>query len=281
MKIVSIIRRIFRSTAQPSLHNPSTILNGFVPGVPTKQNMIDLIDGWNCAFPPEIGVEAGLLHLYADPRIEWALERSGGVQGKSILEIGPLEAGHSALLQKYKPANHIAVEANKKAYLKCLIAKELYPLPHVHFLLGDGVAFLENIDAAFDLIVASGVLYHLPDPIHFLKLASQRTQKIFLWTHYITDDFLADQHDPRAGAFSGPMELDQRFGFPIRFRRRRYHGAEKAAEFCGGLADEHIWLHRDDLLAVLRHFGFSRTEIAHEEIDRANGPACSIFAEHF
>lgn len=275
---MSFLNKFMRKKSSEEPNQSTNLLEGFVGGVPTNQNMLDIIDGWNCAFPDHVGVKAGALHLYADPRISWAIAEAGGIRGKSILEIGPLEGGHSFLLQQQEPSYHLAIEANQKAFLKCLIAKELYPLRNVEFKLGDAASYLAEDGPYFDLIIASGVLYHLIDPLQFLTDSAQRGKKLFLWTHFIDESFEANAHDPRLGAFSSPVLTDTRFGFPVRFRKRRYHGADQKPEFCGGLSDEHIWLYRDDLLKVIRHIGFTRVSLNDEEFDRANGPACSIFA---
>jgi hypothetical protein len=280
--VVSLVRGIFKNKEFTSAS--STNVGGqqnfddYVNCQPTNQALVDLIDGWNCAFPKRINVEAGELHLYADPRINWAVAQANGIDQKKILEIGPLEGGHSFLLQSYRPLLHIAVEASQRAFLKCLIAKELYPLSRVQFKLGDGVAYLNSVEEEFDLIVASGVLYHLQDPLRFLSLAAAKSRQLYLWTHFIDNKFGTDEADTRLSPFLSAIELDNRFGFPVRFRRRRYQGAQKNKEFCGGIADEHIWLHKEDLINVLRHLGFKSIIIAHEQPEHKNGPACSIFA---
>src|SRR4051812_20493353 len=95
-----------------------------VQGIPTNQNAIDLIDGWVSQLPPEVGVNAGHAVLFHDPRTVWALERLGSVAGQTVLELGPLEGGHTYMLHQ-GGARVLAIEANKRAYLKCLIVKEL------------------------------------------------------------------------------------------------------------------------------------------------------------
>jgi hypothetical protein len=57
-----------------------------------------------------------------------------------------------------------AIEANQRTYLRCLITKEILGLTRSKFWLGDFIKALENWDQRYDLIVASGVLYHLKNP---------------------------------------------------------------------------------------------------------------------
>lgn len=86
----------------------------------------------------------------------------------TVLELGPLEAGHTYMLEKMGARSIVAVEANSRAYLKCLIVKELFELKRAKFLLGDFVAYLKNNTRHFDLCLASGVLYHMQNPAELL-----------------------------------------------------------------------------------------------------------------
>lgn len=49
-------------------------------------------------FPANASLAAGVVPLFEDGRVAWAIEQFNGVQGKHILEFGPLEAGHTYML---------------------------------------------------------------------------------------------------------------------------------------------------------------------------------------
>ena len=70
-------------------------------------------------------------------------------------------------------ASVVAVESNTRAYLKCLVVKELLDLQRCHFLLGDFVPYLQETPERFELLLASGVLYHSPDPLAMLALLGE------------------------------------------------------------------------------------------------------------
>ena len=53
----------------------SDVLNHYVATMPSHQNAIDSVPGWNGAMPPETGLIAGKSHLYADTRIHWLLSQ--------------------------------------------------------------------------------------------------------------------------------------------------------------------------------------------------------------
>ena len=95
---------------------------------PSYQNAVDLLPGWTSAFPPEANVSAGAAFLYEDPRIHWAIKQFGSLENKRILELGPLEGAHTSLLERNGALRIDAIEANKLAYLRCLVAKEIFAL---------------------------------------------------------------------------------------------------------------------------------------------------------
>ena len=107
------------------------------------QNAIDAIAGWNTSFPPHYGLKAGSLATYNDPRIYWAIECFGSLEGRHVLELGPLDGGHTSMLEA-AGAQVDAIEANQLAFIRCLVTKEILGLTRSKFWLGDFVKALEN-----------------------------------------------------------------------------------------------------------------------------------------
>ena len=126
---------------------------------PSAQNALDLFAGEWSSQPPSDRPElkAGATPLFDDPRIAWAHHRlmemglANGVRDRDVLELGPLEGGHTYLLDRLGVTSVTAVEANARAYLKCLIAKETFGMPRARFLLGDCLEFLRTTDRRFDV----------------------------------------------------------------------------------------------------------------------------------
>jgi hypothetical protein len=253
------------------------ILDEYVSGKPTAQNAIDALPGWNQALPEHLGVKAGLGAFYNDPRIFWALEQFGSIEGRRILELGPLEAAHTYILERHGAALIHAIEANKLSFLRCLVVKELLDLKRAKFFLGDFIGWLEEAGERYDLVIASGVLYHMQNPVYLLELLARSCDAFYLWTHYVNDEAMPAD-DPRRSAFVGPMETQECLGTTVRFYRRSYHGAWRSKSFCGGMHDVHRWLVKEDILALIRALGFGEIQIAHDEPDHPNGPSFSVFA---
>jgi SAM-dependent methyltransferase len=165
---------------------------------PSDQNALDLFAGEWSSQPPASRPElkAGVTPLFDDPRISWAHHKliemglEGGVTNRDVLELGPLEGGHTYLLDRLGAKSVTAVEANARAYLKCLIAKETFGMPHARFLLGDCLAYLKTGDTVFDVGIACGILYHLTNPVELLELLGRRSRALFLWTVFYDPDFV-------------------------------------------------------------------------------------------
>jgi hypothetical protein len=257
--------------------SPDKVLDEYVLDMPSAQNALSILPGWNHALPPEFGVTGGKGAFYADTRIAWLMDQVGSLEGKRVLELGPLEAAHTYMLEQRNPASLCAIEANKLAYLRCLVVKEILNLKVARFLLGDFCEWLERTPERYDLIVASGVLYHMQDPLKLIELIAARTNAFYLWTHYVSPEAMPD-NDPRRNAFQGEPEIKEHRGLPIRLYRRSYLGAWKSKSFCGGAHDLHRWIEREDLLALIRALGFSDIQIGHDEPAHLYGPSFSVFA---
>jgi SAM-dependent methyltransferase len=255
-----------------------TLAERYVAGVPSDQNAINLFAGeWSSRFPsnrPDLA--GGAVTLYEDERVNWANGELGGLAGKHVLELGPLEAGHSYMAEKLGAASVLAIEANSRAYLKCLIAKEIFGLTRVQFLLGDFVEYLRATppNPRFDVCFASGVLYHMRDPLGLLENIARYADAVFLWSHY-NDPSILDPKPDTAHRF-GEMTSVTRFGRSFELREFVYQEAVRWGGFCGGNADSSYWMKRDDILEALRLVGFKRLTVGIEQADHPNGPAFCV-----
>lgn len=257
---------------------PMQILDSYITSAPSIQNAIDIFKGeWASSFPDFLNfIDAGKSNLFEDCRVSWVAEKIGGLQGKTILELGPLEGGHTYMMEQLGAASIIAVEANQRAYLKCLIVKEIFGLKRAHFLFGDCVEYLRNCQEKFDLCFASGVLYHMINPVELLALLSKVSDRVFIWTHYYEADVI-NGNPNIAHKFSG-SETSEWDGFRHTLYRYEYKEALDSAGFCGGCKPYSNWMNREDILSGLKYFGFTDIEIEFENKEHQNGPSFGILA---
>lgn len=255
------------------------ILEAYVRSCPSNQNILDIFSGeWASKMPDEahLVTEPGFAGLFEDSRIIWLSEIFGSFEGKQVLELGPLEGGHSYMLHKRGAANIDAVESNTRAFLKCLCIKEIFGLQNVNFMLGDFNAFLEETNKKYEFVVASGVLYHMSDPIKLLRLIAKVTDKVMIWTHYY-DESVISSNKILAKKFSDLHKFSSE-GIPIEWAEQSYREALDWQGFCGGSQPTSKWLTRQSILNLLASLGFSELSIKFEKSDHPNGPCFAICA---
>jgi hypothetical protein len=248
------------------------INRGFVDWEPNAINGSRIFDGeWISAVP---GLPTGKAPLFEDARVLWFEERLGGFSGHNVLELGSLEGGHTYMMTR-RGATVLAIESNVRAWLRCLVVKEAVGISGATFLLGDFNKFLGS-NRGFTFALASGVLYHQPDPVGFLEKLCQSAPLLGIWTHYFDASQLEKRSYPKARFNLIPRTVASRRGRFVRLFEQKYLADLKRKRFCGGYAARSFWLLRDDILAILEDEGFLCETV--EEPDHPSGPAIWIFA---
>jgi hypothetical protein len=255
----------------PGGSSTSRVFDLYVSSSPSLQNAVDAVAGWKTSFPPRYGLKAGFVETYNEPRIRWAIEAFGSLEGRRVLELEPLEGGHTSMLEA-EGASVDAIEPNGLAFMRCLITKEILGLTRSTFWLGDVMRTLEDWEQRYDLIVLSRALGHLRDPLHFLELAAKRADAIYIWTRLITE---SPPSDPRpVGGFQSAANHSC-YGVDVRVYENA--GARGDDALADGNDNERLWLNRDDLLKALDALGFVDVRLRRDEPNPGR-PMLSILA---
>jgi SAM-dependent methyltransferase len=244
----------------------------FLTSAPSSQNAVDIFRGEWASKLPLNGVDAGKSELFDDPRLGHFLEIEP-IEGQQVLELGPLEGGHSSMLQRAGARSVLSVESNSRAYLKCLIVKELLGLDKVRFVLGDAYRFLETDQSMFDLAVAYGILYHLRDPQRLFELLAPRVRsggRLLLWTHHWTETVEKDC-DTLRGHFTGSRTVALPGGKSLLLMKHDYGSSFFKRGFFGGNARYSEWMPRQGILDAAAAFGFQPEAV--EDVAHPNGPS--------
>jgi hypothetical protein len=256
----------------------STILDSYVNAAASPQQTIDIFKGeWSSILPPELDASSGGgAGVFDDGRIHWFLGRTGPLAGRSVVELGPLEGGHTCMLERAGADSILAIESNTRAFLKCLIVKELLGLERSRFLLADFVEQLAADERCYDIGIASGVIYHMRNPARLIELLALRCREVLVWTHYY-DAAVAQAKPALKQTFVEPQAFEHA-GFRHTLVPKNYGAALGWQGFCGGSADYACWMPRQDLLDCFAHFGFEVTGIEFDHPDHPNGPALALHA---
>ena len=199
-----------------------------------------------------------------DPRPQLAATALGrnDYRGMHILEIGPVEAAHTYMLEQMGAERITCVEASAEAWLKCLVVKELLALNRSRFLLGNIVAFLHENRRRFDLVYCSGVLYHMADPVELIEAIAKTADACFVWTHV----YNSERHPVTFAA-----ERVTRLGIEVNYWSHRY-GSKAEKHWCGIDATA-AWLTSEDMLRAFVAAGLSNINLIENQPGHPNGPA--------
>lgn len=247
-----------------------------VEAAPSDQNAVDLFgDTWASAIPLP-GVTSGPGALFTDPRVAWLLDGVGPLDGMDVLELGALEGGHTAMLLKRGAAHVTAIEANASAFLRCLVAQNLLGLSRAKFMLGNFEKLLERRGTRFDLILASGVLYHLQDPLRVLQDIVASTDRVCIWSHFYDPAGIRSAFGGR-NPFSGRCWPRSLGGSTLTYHELDYGKLRRSRLFRGGVGATAIWLELDEVVSFLQTSGFA-VEVGHHARETPGGPAACVRA---
>ncbi len=199
----------------------------------------------------------GEVDLMRDARFERWLSTGVQVEGKRILELGPLEGAHTATLCRYQARHVVSVEGRRDNFIKCCVVKNALSLDAATFVLDD----ISNVTMArygvFDIALVSGVLYHLPNPARLLAQLSELTPVALIWTHVATDDY------PR-----GKVAI-------LRTGEAEYRGKwyREPRTPLAGLSPKSFWPYPADLCRMFADSGFEHVDELAVDLDHSQGAA--------
>jgi hypothetical protein len=280
-KILTTLRRsiVNFSTNEAAQTQPSApvsttaILDKYVTELPSRELAFKIFEGtWSSIVP---GYGLGRSALFEDSRIDFFVNSCGGVKDKKVLELGPLEGGHTYMLARAGAASIKSIESNTTAFLKCLIVQNALQF-NADFILGDFRPYLDQCVDKYDLVVASGVLYHMLDPAKLICDMGRVSDAIGIWTHYYDADIVLGREELKR-KFDNQAKTARVNGREVISHEYRYLEALQWQGFCGGSAPTSYWLTKESILGVLSDLGFS-VAIGEDTKDHPNGPAMTLFA---
>jgi hypothetical protein len=254
----------------------ANIPDRFVTAFPTDSTAFDLQAGaWKFDYE-KLDRNGIIQNAKMDGRPRFCAETFSDFRNFKIIELGPSD-GYNTLGMELEGAHDIvSIEANTAAFLRCLILKNAMGL-RAKFLLGDFLKYLDQPELSADLVYASGVLYHLRDPVEFLVRCGRVAPHLFLWSfYYDAEKVQKDPHERER--FAADVNERHEVGGAMFTYHRRFYQAELAADpkYQGGLKDYAYWL---DLADLRQAIGLAGYEIIKVIGDAYMGmPAMNIFA---
>jgi SAM-dependent methyltransferase len=214
---------------------------------PSSASAFELFKGeWASSVP---GFGTGSAALFDDSRVNWLGEQLRGFAGKRVLELGPLEGGHTCMMAAAGAAEIVAIEANTRAFMKCLIVKNAIKF-EADFRLGDFRQYLADTADRYDFVLACGVLYHMSEPVRLLADMVRVARSLGVWTHYYDHDAIARRAD-LSRRFAREPSMQRLHGRTVVTYEQRYVHAANSPWFRGGTGRSSHWFTKDSLLDVL------------------------------
>ena len=189
------------------------------------------------------------------------LDQKLPLKDRRVLEIGCFEGIHTvALAQRANVV--VAVDSRIDNVVKTVVRCAMFDLRPQVLCWDVEVEPPPRAALECDVLHHVGVLYHLADPwAHLQRVCNLTRELIMLDTHVSPPDAQLRECQTVVGP--------RRF-FP-------YKEGGRSDPF-SGMQDHAKWLPQDDLIDLLRTFGFSNVEVA-ERRDERNGPRVLIFAQ--
>jgi len=191
-----------------------------------------------------------------DLRTKVLLEACGGhLDGKTIVDLGCLEGGFSVAFARLGARQVVGIEAREVSFQRCEIIRKLLSLKNLEFVHGDVKAELTRL-ARFDVVFASGILYHVSDPYSLLELIHQTCREVALLdTHVARSD--APSHNCSteliARSFRGREHLGRIFPeYPLGVSSEQ----RETLHWAAWSNNESFWPLEDELRRMLRDVGF-------------------------
>ena len=188
--------------------------------------------------------------------IHESLERfvPGGLRGKTAVDLGCLEGGLSFELWR-AGLTVLGVEGRKDNWERCLLVRE-------HFRAGGKMEFLHadvrdfRPGKSFDVVVCSGLLYHLDDPAGYIAVLGELTSPggmLYLDTHVAPED--ADMPECEFRKCLSPLR--SRSALDLEIRYREYLEDVTLPESSVGNPIS-LWMNGASHLELLHRAGFGR-----------------------
>jgi SAM-dependent methyltransferase len=220
----------------------------------------------NLELAPDVWTMPGSPDLVkADPRLKAILQMCRALYGARLstlrmLDLGCLEGGYSVGLAR-AGAQVLGIEAREEHLEKCMLARDALALPGLEFACADVKAITVDRFGSFDAVLALGILYHLDDPVGWLRQIAALTRGIlFVDTHYAPVDE-ASLAAVRPG-LRGQLGLLERFdshGLAVAGRWYREWAVEAERDtmpWASWSNPRSLWLTKESLARAMRHAGF-------------------------
>jgi len=215
------------------------------------------------------GVSTGSEDTYMHS--DWGVTQLNSIfplKGKTVLELGSLEAAHTKMLHDFGAGQITSIEGKLENFLKCCVIKNVFDLKNAKFHLGDlRHANLGEL-GSFDVCLCSGILYHLPEPQYLIDRISRVAPRLLINTQFAKDEhptFGDKRVVLRGKQYKGKLQDEVNVSLPAT-----------------GMQQYSLYLFKDDLIQLLHDVGYDEVRVLRDwslENPSPERQSVTIFAE--
>lgn len=181
------------------------------------------------------------------------------LSGLRLADLGCLEGGFS-LEMAQRGMVVTGIEARKKNLEKCRLLEEHFALPNLEFVRDDVKNFARENYGTFDVVLALGILYHLDNPVPWLRQIAQATNTLLvIESHYAPGDETALALLDAELQHLGPIEQIEYEGATYEGRWFFEYGPEHDPEnqlWASYSNASSFWLTKESILRATKRAGF-------------------------
>lgn len=195
----------------------------------------------------------------ADARFDLVVQAcGGGLDGRSVVDLGCLEGGFTLAFAQHGAAHALGIEARELSVRRCELARDLLGVTNAEFVRADIKEELGRREP-FDVVFATGILYHVSDPAAVLAAMRGACSQVAL-----IDTHVADRQAPTHNC-SGEV-VRESAGHAYRGRMYPEYApsagdAEREGRLWAAWSDaDAFWPYEDELVLMINRAGFATVE---------------------
>jgi SAM-dependent methyltransferase len=194
-----------------------------------------------------------------DVRIDLVVAACGGsLAGRTVVDLGCLEGGFTLAFAALGAERAVGIEARELSVRRCELARDLLRLDAAEFVHGDIKEVLAG-GRRYDVVFASGILYHLADPAEFLRtMRSACTSVAVIDTHVAREHAASHDCSDLRELVSGGETYRGRM-FP-EYSRGSSDGEREEFLWAAWSDHDSFWPLEDELVRMIQDAGFSSVE---------------------
>ena len=194
-----------------------------------------------------------------DIRTQLVVDACGGtLAGRTVVDLGCLEGGFTLAFAQRGAARVLGIEARELSVQRCELARTLLGVDNAEFVVADIKDELSRHDP-FDVVFATGILYHVADPAGFLRTMRSACDHVALVdTHVARVDEASHDCSPMVTRESGGSTYSGRM-FP-EYPPDVSDAAKEAMAWAAYSDADAFWPLEEDLVRMMRDAGFAVIE---------------------